>query len=510
MKRISILGVTGSIGTQTLDVLRFHKEDFELVGITANRNIELTLDIIKEFSPKYVAINHEESYKKLVDLVKSEGLKCEVIYGMEGLVKVATLDEIDIVVTSVVGMIGLKPTVEAIRKGKDIALANKETLVVAGELVMREAKENGVKILPVDSEHSAIFQSLQGNAHNKIDKILLTASGGPFRGFTIEDLKSVTPERALKHPKWNMGQKISIDSSTQQDVDYIVEVEEIGDPNGIASGATRFTKDPKELLIAKYASAVIEASGYLKDGFSIQAGTGGASLAVARFLKEKMEEKNIKASFGLGGISKQFVDLHEEGFIGTLFDVQGFDLKAVESIGKNNKHVEIDASLYANPHNKGCIANKLDIVILSALEVDKNFNVNVITGSDGYIRGASGGHSDTAAGAKLSMIVSPLVRGRIPTIVEKVNTVITPGESIDVIVTERGVAINDKLSKNKELKERLESNKNIPILSIEELHEKALKITGTPEPIKYEDRVVGIVEYRDGSIIDVIHKVKED
>lgn len=214
MKRISILGVTGSIGTQTLDVLRFHKEDFELVGITANRNIELTLDIIKEFSPKYVAINHEESYKKLVDLVKSEGLKCEVIYGMEGLVKVATLDEIDIVVTSVVGMIGLKPTVEAIRKGKDIALANKETLVVAGELVMREAKENGVKILPVDSEHSAIFQSLQGNAHNKIDKILLTASGGPFRGFTIEDLKSVTPERALKHPKWNMGQKISIDSST--------------------------------------------------------------------------------------------------------------------------------------------------------------------------------------------------------------------------------------------------------------------------------------------------------
>lgn len=118
---------------------------------------------------------------------------------MEGLVKVATLDEIDIVVTSVVGMIGLKPTVEAIRKGKDIALANKETLVVAGELVMREAKENGVKILPVDSEHSAIFQSLQGNAHNKIDKILLTASGGPFRGFTIEDLKSVTPERALKH-----------------------------------------------------------------------------------------------------------------------------------------------------------------------------------------------------------------------------------------------------------------------------------------------------------------------
>ena len=214
MKKISILGVTGSIGTQTLDVLRFHKDAFKLVGITANRNIELTLDIIKEFSPKYVAINHRESYEKLLELVNKEGLDCEVIYGMEGLVKVATLDEVDIVVTSVVGMIGLKPTVEAIRNGKDIALANKETLVVAGELVMREAKERGVKILPVDSEHSAIFQSLQGNYHNKIDKILLTASGGPFRGFTLEDLNEVTPEKALKHPKWNMGQKISIDSST--------------------------------------------------------------------------------------------------------------------------------------------------------------------------------------------------------------------------------------------------------------------------------------------------------
>ncbi|MBM7836071.1 citrate lyase subunit alpha [Clostridium sardiniense] len=299
-------------------------------------------------------------------------------------------------------------------------------------------------------------------------------------------------------------------SISQQDVDYVVCVDEIGDPNGIASGATRFTNDPKELLIAKYAAAVIEASGYLKEGFSIQAGTGGASLAVARFLKEKMQEENITASFGLGGISRQFVDLHEEGFIKTLFDVQSFDLKAVESIGKNNRHVEIDASLYANPYNKGCIANKLDIVILSALEVDKNFNVNVITGSDGFIRGASGGHSDTAAGAKLSMIVAPLVRGRIPTVVDKVNTVITPGDSIDVVVTERGVAINLSNPNNKELKDKLEKNKRIPIFDIEELYEKAILITGKPEAIKYEDRVVGVVEYRDGSIIDVIRKVKED
>lgn len=214
MKNISILGVTGSIGTQTLDVLRFHKGEFKLSGITAHKNIDLTLDIIKEFKPDYVAISHKDSYEKLREKVNSLGIQCNLLYGMDGLIKVATLDEVSIVVTSVVGMIGLKPTLEAIRKGKDIALANKETLVVAGELVMREAKEHGVSILPVDSEHSAIYQCLQGNYHNKIDKIILTASGGPFRGNSLEQLKDVTVEKALKHPKWNMGKKISIDSST--------------------------------------------------------------------------------------------------------------------------------------------------------------------------------------------------------------------------------------------------------------------------------------------------------
>ena len=164
------------------------------------------------------------------------------------------------------------------------------------------------------------------------------------------------------------------------------------------------------------------ASGYFKDGFSMQCGTGGASLAVARFLKEKMIKDNIKASFALGGITGQFVEMHEEGLINKLFDTQSFDLRAAKSVGENPNHYEISASFYANPHNKGCVVNLLDFVILSALEVDTNFNVNVITGSDGVLRGASGGHSDTAAGAKLSMIVCPLVRGRIPTIVDNVIT----------------------------------------------------------------------------------------
>ena len=214
MKNISILGVTGSIGTQALDVLRFHKDKFKLVAISAYKNIDLTLDIIEEFKPRVVAINDKASFEKLKNIKGTLDYDFELLYGMEGLIKVATLKEVHTVLTSVVGMIGLKPTLEAIKCKKDIALANKETLVVAGELVMNKAKENNVKILPVDSEHSAIFQSLSGYENKDINKIILTASGGPFRGKTLEDLKDVTVKEALKHPKWNMGQKISIDSAS--------------------------------------------------------------------------------------------------------------------------------------------------------------------------------------------------------------------------------------------------------------------------------------------------------
>lgn len=214
MRGISILGVTGSIGTQTLDVLRFHKEDFKLKAISAHTNIKLALEIIKEFNVGLIAITDKDAYEKLKDILYKEKIDCKIVYGMEGLIEVTTLEGVEVVLTSVVGMIGLKPTIEAIKAGKHIALANKETLVVAGDIVMNLAKEHNVKILPVDSEHSAIFQCLQGNEHNKLDKILLTASGGPFRGYTKDQLKDVTVEKALKHPKWNMGKKISIDSST--------------------------------------------------------------------------------------------------------------------------------------------------------------------------------------------------------------------------------------------------------------------------------------------------------
>lgn len=213
MKNISILGATGSIGTQTLDVIRKSKE-INLIGVTANTSVDKVKDIIDEFYPKYVGMMDEASKEEIDIYIEEKGLDIQVLLGIEGLKKIASLDEIDTVVTSVVGMIGLEPTIEAIRNKKDIALANKETLVVAGELVINEAKKYGVKILPVDSEHSAIFQSLRGNDLKTLKKIILTASGGPFRGKKKEDLVNTSLEEALNHPNWSMGRKITIDSST--------------------------------------------------------------------------------------------------------------------------------------------------------------------------------------------------------------------------------------------------------------------------------------------------------
>ena len=214
MKKISILGATGSIGTQTLDVIRKSENDLKLIGVTANTSVKKVIEIIEEFKPYYVGMMDRECANEIRKYCTEHNKNIEVLEGIEGLNKIASLDEIDMVVTSVVGMIGLEPTLKAIEAKKDIALANKETLVVAGELVMKAAKENNVKILPVDSEHSAIDQSIRGNNLRTLKKIILTASGGPFRGKVTDDLKQVKVEDALKHPKWNMGRKISIDSAT--------------------------------------------------------------------------------------------------------------------------------------------------------------------------------------------------------------------------------------------------------------------------------------------------------
>ncbi|MCH5266130.1 MAG: 1-deoxy-D-xylulose-5-phosphate reductoisomerase [Lachnospiraceae bacterium] len=228
MKRITILGSTGSIGTQTLDVMRNNREDFEVVALAAGIHVEKMAEQIREFQPAYAVMKDEEHAAKLRHLLLSDGdargkplplqedksRDCEILSGMEGLVKAASLPEVDTVVAAMVGMIGLRPVMEAIQAGKDIALANKETLVTAGHLIMPLAEKHKVQILPVDSEHSAIFQALNGEKKDQIETLYLTASGGPFRGSTKEELIQVTVEQALAHPNWSMGKKITIDSAT--------------------------------------------------------------------------------------------------------------------------------------------------------------------------------------------------------------------------------------------------------------------------------------------------------
>ncbi len=291
----------------------------------------------------------------------------------------------------------------------------------------------------------------------------------------------------------------------ESDVNYIVKVDNIGDSSGIMSGATRFTSNPKDLLIAQTAANIIEGSGYFNDGFSMQLGSGGASLAVARFLREKMIARNIKASFALGGITGQIVEMHEEGLVKKILDVQSFDLNAAASLKNNRFHQQISASYYASPGNLGTAVNQLDIVVLSALEVDVDYNINVLTGSDGVIRGAIGGHQDTAAGASVAIIVAPLTRGRIPTIVEKVNTLVTPGKTVDIVVTDQGIAVNPNRT---DLIHNLQKT-GINLCTIEELKEKAEHIVGKPKPIEYTDKIVGVVTYRDGSVLDVVRQVKQ-
>lgn len=212
-KKIAILGSTGSIGTQTLDVVA-QNQDIEVVGLSAYSNIELLEKQIKMFHPQVVCVMQEDQAIRLKERLAAQQLTTEVVTGEEGLTTIATLEAADTIVTAVVGMVGLVPTVAAINKGKTIALANKETLVAAGQLVMDLAREKKVGILPVDSEHSAIFQSLRGNTPESVDKLILTASGGPFRTYTKEQLANVTVEQALKHPNWVMGSKITIDSAT--------------------------------------------------------------------------------------------------------------------------------------------------------------------------------------------------------------------------------------------------------------------------------------------------------
>lgn len=285
-------------------------------------------------------------------------------------------------------------------------------------------------------------------------------------------------------------------------VDQVVEVDEIGDPSKIASGSIRLTKDPRELMMAKNAVKCMVYSGYFKDGFTFQTGAGGAALATTTFLKDYMDQENIRCNWAMGGITEPIVKLHEEGYIDKLIDDQSFDVATIESRKNNPNHFEISASQYANPFNKGAFVNQLDFVLLGALEIDTNFNVNVVQGSDGVLQGAPGGHTDTAAGSKVSIIIAPLIRSRLATIRTDVTSVTTPGESIDIVVTDYGIAINPR---RQDLIEAL-SGKGLPLTTIENLRDLAYKYAGEPKAIAFTDEVVALIEYRDGTLIDVVKK----
>ena len=295
------------------------------------------------------------------------------------------------------------------------------------------------------------------------------------------------------------------DYSISEDyVDYVVTVDAIGDPKGIVSGTTRITRDPVGLVMASHAAKVIEASGLLTDGFSFQTGAGGASLAAAKFLKDIMLEKGIQGSFGLGGITGYMVDMLRSGCFRSLMDVQCFDLDAVESLRTDPRHREISAMQYASPSSRSAVVDSLDVVILGATEIDTDFNVNVHTDSNGYIMGGSGGHSDTAAGAKLSMIIAPMFRARLPIVTDRVTCISTPGKDIDVLVTQGGIAVNPAKA---ELRQRLVAA-GLPVVDIHQLKEKTERITGTPQKLPKGDRVVAQVISRYGDLQDEIYNVR--
>ncbi len=343
---------------------------------------------------------------------------------------------------------------------------------------------------------AASASDIYGNANGVHGKSAFGSIGYAMVDAEYADRVAVITDNIVAYPALPPSIK-------QINVDYVVKVDRIGEPDKIATGATRITRNPVDLKIAQYAAHAIIHSGYFSEGFSFQTGASGSALAVAKFLKDEMIKRNIKGSFAIGGITGYIVEMLEAGLFDALFDVQSFDASVANSLKRNKNHIEISSSFYANPFNSGAVINNLDIVVLGAYEIDTSFNVNVITDNYGYIQGASGGHSDTASCAKLTVVVAPTSRARVPTIKERVSTIVTPGEVVDMYVSEQGICVNPART---DLKENLKKS-GIPMFEIQELREKILRLTGEPNPVKFGDKIVGLVEYRDGTIIDTIKNV---
>ncbi|MCD6382838.1 MAG: citrate lyase subunit alpha [Thermoplasmata archaeon] len=293
-------------------------------------------------------------------------------------------------------------------------------------------------------------------------------------------------------------------SISMEYVDYVVVVDKIGNPEDIVFGSLKITSSPTRLKIAKDAVQLAYEAGYVKEGFTFQAGAGGISLAFVNFLAELMREKGIRARWANGGTTSYLVDLLREGLVDYLSTGQAFDLTAIDSMRVDKNHLEISIGYYANPHNKGTLVNLLDLAVLGATEVDVNFNVNTVTYSSGFLAEPIGGHSDVAAGSKFTILTVPLIRGRFPTVVDEVTTVVTPGETVDAVVTERGIAINPR---REDVLEALEGT-SLPIKEIEELRREAYRITGGKKKPPWGEKIVALVEYRDGTILDVVKEVK--
>lgn len=354
--------------------------------------------------------------------------------------------------------------------------------IEAGELVIDYAF---IAVSAVDSA---------GNANGVDGKTVL----GPI-GYSISDAKCAKTTILVTD---SLVDELSFKEIKAEWVDYVLVLDEIGDQNKIQSGTTSVTKNPVALKIARDTVKVIEDTGYLKNGMSFQTGAGGTSLAVAKYLKKRMIDENIKGSFASGGITGFLVDMLELGLFEELYDVQCFDLDAVASVKRNKNHHIMTASEYANP-DANPIVDKLDVMILGAAEIDLNFNVNVTTDSYGNIMGGSGGHSDTAAGSKLAIVVTNLVKARTPIVVDHVITKTTPGSSIDILVTEYGVAVNPLRT---DLVESLQ-NSDLKIKTINELRDIAKKLVGQEKEFRPTGRKIGYVEYRDGTVIDELKAV---
>lgn len=348
----------------------------------------------------------------------------------------------------------------------------------------------------------AFLAASQADEHGNFTGIVGKSAFGPI-GFSFADAwyadnVIVVTDNLVPYPSL----PISIQESY---VDYVVAVNNIGSPEGIASGTTEVTTDPDRLRIAEQVVDIIELSGLLKNGFSFQAGAGGTSLAVVKFLHERMNDKKIIGSFAVGGVTKLVTDMLHDGTIRAIIDAQAFDMAAVESLRDDRDHVEVSHYHLMNPHTRSCVVSHQDVCFLGATEVDVDFNVNVNTHSNGILLHGTGGHTDAASGAKICFIVAPVYRKKVPIIRDKVTTITTPGNDVDVIVTDSGIAINPK---REDLIEKVKGS-GLPLITIEELRDMAYKATGGPQELELTEDIIALIEYRDGTIIDTVWKVKE-